>query len=153
MSEIPVPSPHSELAWKRSRVVSAVMVAVLIGLGLGSRKFAGVLPILLPKQLGDLLWATMAFFGTGFLFPRLSTLLIGLLAFAFSCVIEVSKFVHLGWFDRIRAMGFGRLIFGYVFSWTNLVCYFVGIVLGMILENGLSVLRRRQLSKQKETLG
>jgi hypothetical protein len=118
----------------RNRVAYASLVGIAIVFGLASRKFAWLLPALLHKNLGDLLWAVMVFFLFGLLFPRLSTLRVAGLAAIFSLGIEVGKFYHAPWLDTMRATTLGRLIFGYTFSWSNLVCYLIGIGIGVVLE-------------------
>jgi hypothetical protein len=132
-SEAPLPAikqPHTQ----RSRLSSALAVVLLIVLGLSSRKFAYLLPSLLQKNMGDILWATLVFFLFGLLFPRLSTWRIAGLACLFSLCIEVSKFYHSGWFDAVRSTVLGRLVFGWVFSWSNLLCYLIGVLIGVLWE-------------------
>ena len=123
----------------RSRLASAVGIAVVIGLGLASRKFAWLLPGLLHKNAGDILWATMVFLGWGLLFPRLSTFRVVGLSVVFSLCIELGKFYHVPWLDIVRATTLGRLVFGYAFSWSNLLCYLLGIGLGIGLERWRNV--------------
>ena len=118
----------------RNRALYAALVVVVIGLGLASRKLAWLLPPLLHKNAGDILWATMVFLLCGLLFPRLSTLRIALFAAVFSLGIELGKFYHAPWLDTVRATTFGRLVFGYTFSWSNLLCYLLGIGLGVGVE-------------------
>lgn len=118
----------------RSRSLYAALVLVVIGLGLASRRFSWLLPTLLQKNAGDILWATMVFFGGGLLFPRVSTLRLAAFAMLFSVGIEFAKFYHAPWFDPLRATTLGRLIFGYQFSWSNLLCYLLGIGLGVVGE-------------------
>ena len=137
-------SPVSSQSFERNRSVSGGMIALLILLGLASRKFAWLLPSLLRKNLGDVLWATMVFALLGFVFPRLSILRVAVMAFLFTVAIEVSKFVHVPWFEAVRATVLGRLIFGYEFSWTNLGCYLLGIAFGAGWETGRNCVRLRR---------
>jgi hypothetical protein len=133
----------------RHRSVSALVAIVVMILGLASRKFGWLLPDFLQKNLGDVLWATMVFFMIALLLPRLSTLQLATAAFAFSCCIEASKLFHAPWFNAIRSTAFGRLIFGYVFGWSNIFCYFVGMALAATIDNtGITKLRRQ--SRQAE---
>jgi hypothetical protein len=111
-----------------------VFVAVVIVIGLASRKFAWLLPSLLKKNAGDILWATMVFFLAGLLLPRLSTLRIAVMSALFSLFIEFFKLFHAPLLDAFRDTTIGRLIFGYGFSWSNLVCYGLGILLGVAVE-------------------
>lgn len=118
----------------RSRIVYTVLVAVVVGLGLASRKFAWLLPALLKKNAGDILWATMVFFLIGLLLPSMSALRIASISALFSLFIEFFKLYRAPALDVFRDTVFGRLIFGYGFSWSNLVCYTLGILLGVLVE-------------------
>lgn len=118
----------------RNRLVYAALVTLVIALGLASRRYGWLLPGLLRKNAGDALWAAMVFFLFCLLLPRLSTLRIAGLAALFALGIEFSKFLHAPWFDAVRATTGGRLVFGYVFSWSNLVWYLLGIGLGVVCE-------------------
>jgi hypothetical protein len=118
----------------RSRISYSLLILAVMGLGLGSRRFDFLLPAMIRKSTGDVVWALMVFLLCGFLFPRLSTLRAGLGALAFSIEIECSKFYHAPWLDPIRDTSLGRLVFGYVFSWSNLGCYLLGVLIGVLLE-------------------
>jgi hypothetical protein len=129
----------------RNHTVYAVIVAVVIVIGLASRKFAWLLPSLLKKNAGDILWATMVFFLVGLLLPRLSTLRIAIISALFSVFIEFFKFFHAPALDAFRDTTMGRLIFGYGFSWSNLVCYGLGILLGVAVDMAWRNWRRTNL--------
>ena len=49
------------------------LIALVIFLGIGSRRFAASLPGVVAAYAGDTLWATAAFLGIGQLLPRAST--------------------------------------------------------------------------------
>src|SRR5689334_11425430 len=71
------PSPHPQLALfdrvrmkkqrGRDRIVYASLIVMVIVLGIGSRKIAPWLPLLLKKNAGDILWALMVFLLCGWL--------------------------------------------------------------------------------------
>ena len=134
----------------RSRPVYAALVAGVIVVGLASRKFAWLLPPLLHKNAGDILWATMVFLACGLLFPRLSTGRIAFFASVFSLGIELAKFCHAPWLETVRATTLGRLVFGYTFSWSNLLCYLVGIGIGVGLELCKGGIIRREAVQRVE---
>ncbi|NIV10756.1 MAG: DUF2809 domain-containing protein, partial [Aliifodinibius sp.] len=52
----------------------------------------------------------------------------------FSFLIEISQFYHPHWLDALRGTAIGGLILGFSFVWTDLICYTVGVVIGVILE-------------------
>ncbi len=120
----------------RSRAIYALLVVVVILLGLASRtRFA---PPFAHEYVGDALYALMIFFGFGFLFPKFPTLKIAALALAFCCLIEISQLYHAPWIDVIRHTRLGGLILGFGFLWSDLICYFMGVSFGLIIERLMS---------------
>ena len=79
--------------------------------------------------------ASFASFGFGLILPRVSTRTIAILAMAFSVAIELSQLYHAPWIDSIRHTTLGGLILGFGFLWSDLVCYAVGVGLGLAIEN------------------
>lgn len=130
----------STWAMTRSRWHYAVATALTIAVGLASRSYRAYLPWWLAKNAGDALYATMVFFGTGFLAPRASTARVALAATAFCFAIELSQLYRAPWIDSVRETTPGRLILGQGFHAFDLVCYVIGAALGAGLELGL---RRR----------
>ena len=132
----------STLKPPRSRLVYALLIALTIALGLGSRKFPTPLPPWLAKNVGDVLYATMAFWLVGFLFPRLSTRYAALAATLFCFGIEVLKFSQSPWLVAARHSRAGALVFGVGFNASNLLCYVIGVALAALIE---AALRRRRV--------
>jgi hypothetical protein len=118
----------------RSRTTYLMTAIGAAALGLSSRRYPAVLPRLLATYAGDTLWALMVFLGIGMLFPRWSTLRVCVAAWVFAFAIESSQLYHSPLVDQIRHTETGRLIFGYGFLWSDLLCYVVGIALGCTLE-------------------
>ncbi|HEX4945848.1 MAG TPA: DUF2809 domain-containing protein [Blastocatellia bacterium] len=125
----------------RSRLVYALLIAVVIILGLASRAKSSqaYLPPFISEYAGDTLWALTAFLGFGFLLPRLSTWRVAALTFGFAVLIEVSQLYQAPWIDALRHTRLGALILGFGFLWSDLVCYAVGVACGV----GLELLHRR----------
>ena len=124
----------------RSRWRYAFAVAATIATGLASRAYAAHLPWWLAKNAGDALYATMVFFGFGFLAPRAKTSMVALGATAFCVAIEVMQLYQAPWINAVRATTPGRLVLGQGFHAFDLVCYVLGVGLGVGLE--LAVRRR-----------
>lgn len=124
----------------RSRWRYATAVAATIAVGLASRAYAAYLPWWLAKNAGDALYATMVFFGFGFLAPRAKTFMVALAATAFCVAIELMQLYRAPWIDAVRATTPGRLVLGQGFHAFDLVCYILGVGLGVGLE--LAVGRR-----------
>ncbi len=53
---------------------------------------------------------------------------------AFSVAIELSQLYHASWIDSIRQTTLGGLILGFGFLWSDLACYAVGVVLGVLVD-------------------
>lgn len=121
-------------SYRRNRLLYAVLTITVIILGLGSRKFAYVLPDLLNSYLGDALWALMVFIGFGFLFHKMETKKVALLSLLFCYGIEMSQLYHAEWIDSIRATTLGGLVLGYGFLWSDVLAYTIGVGIGMLCE-------------------
>ncbi|SIN99844.1 Protein of unknown function [Singulisphaera sp. GP187] len=125
----------------RSRLFLAAILVV--GLGLGSRRFAEFLPQPIRLYAGDILWALLVYLGLIFVRPSLSRSMAGTLALSFALLIEISQLYHAPWIDSLRANPLGGLVLGFGFLWSDLVCYGVGVSLGLLLDKAL----RRHLPK------
>jgi hypothetical protein len=118
----------------RSRWRYAAAVSVTIAAGLASRAVASALPWWLAKNAGDALYATMVFFGIGFVAPRIRTSTAAAIALAFCAAIECSQRVHAPWLDAVRDTLPGHLVLGQGFHAFDLACYAIGVALGATLE-------------------
>ena len=121
----------------RSRPLSALLVGLTIILGLASRKFSFLLPLWMAKNAGDVLYAVMAFWLAGFVFPRLSISRAALAAGGFCLGIELLKFVQIPWLAADRHSRAGALVFGSGFHWSNLLCYTIGVLAALLIERTL----------------
>lgn len=104
-------------------------------MGLGSRRYAALLPAFLAEYAGDTLWAAMAFVAIGLVAADWPTRRVGLAALLVSYAVEVSQLYHAPWIDAIRATGLGALALGYGFLWSDIVCYTVGVALCVGVEH------------------
>ena len=57
-----------------------------------------------------------------------------MLALAFSVAVELSQLYHAPWIDSIRQTTLGGLILGFDFVWSDLVCYALGVGLGVLVD-------------------
>lgn len=119
---------------KRNKLVYLIITILVIILGLGSRKFSVYLPEFINLYLGDALWALMIFTGFGFLFTKIETKKLGLLALMFCYFIELTQLYHSNWIDNIRGTTIGGLVLGYGFLWGDLIAYTIGVTIGILLE-------------------
>lgn len=108
------------------------MLSTLL-MGLASRHFFGDVPFV-KRYAGDALWALMVYFGFALLFNTWSINALALATIVFSFGIEISQLYHAPWIDSIRATRLGGLVLGYAFVWSDLLCYSVGVLAGVVLE-------------------
>lgn len=118
----------------RKRTWYLLAFGVTLALGLASRRFPHLLPVVLGKYPGDVLWALMVFFGMGVIFIKVTTLQLGCRALAFSFGIEALKLCKLPWLVSLRHTTPGHLVFGHLFSWQNMAAYTLGVLLGLLVE-------------------
>ena len=118
---------------KRNRLLYLILTIIVMVLGLLSRKISG-LPKIIELYSGDILWALMVFLLFAFLFNKKSTIFIISWAIIFSYSIEISQLYHAPWIDAIRNTVLGGLILGFGFLWSDLVCYTIGIIIGIIID-------------------
>jgi hypothetical protein len=118
----------------RNRLIYALIMPIVVMLGIGSRAYFEILPDFISTYAGDTLWALMAFLVIGFIFPSLSTVKVAAIALLFSVCIELSQLYHAPWIDEIRQYRLGALVLGHGFLWSDLVCYSVGVAMGVVGE-------------------
>jgi len=118
----------------RNRLVYGVATAVVIIIGLASRRYPALFPASLGKYPGDALWALLVFFGLGFLFPKASIRNLAICSLGFSYLDEFSQLYHASWIDGIRSTAIGHLVLGYSFSWVDILAYTIGVSCGVLFE-------------------
>lgn len=87
--------------------------------------------------LGDALWATMIFWGTGVLLPATSLRTRGTLAVLFCFAVELGQLVRSSGLDAVRGTTIGHLVLGSDFDPRDLVAYALGVALGCLLERAV----------------
>jgi hypothetical protein len=118
----------------RQRTHSLCLLVLVVAAGLASRKWAAVLPDLLSSYAGDTLWALMVYLIPGIVRPPGSMGKHAWMALALSFAIEISQLYQADWINAIRHTTLGGLVLGFGFLWSDLLCYGVGVLLGVILE-------------------
>jgi len=119
----------------RNRIVYLLSVAIVILLGLSSRKYAGYLPEYINTYLGDALWAVMIYLFAALLLKDRKPSLITLLSLSFCYLIEISQLYHAPWIDAIRNTRLGGLVLGFGFLWTDIIAYTLGIGVMLVIES------------------
>ena len=118
---------------KRSRLLYLILIIIVMILGILSRKM-GNLPEIISLYSGAILWALMVFLIISFIFNKKSTIFTISWAIIFSYSIEISQLYHAPWIDAIRNTTLGSLILGFGFLWSDLVCYTIGILIGIVID-------------------
>jgi hypothetical protein len=120
--------------------VYVVALFAVVALGLASRRYP-LFPSALGKYPGDALWALMVFLILGVAAPAASTRTLALAALGVSCLDELSQLYRAPWIDAVRSTTIGHLVLGSAFSWTDILSYSIGILVGAAGE-GMVTLRR-----------
>lgn len=131
----------------RNRKIYAILVSVIIILGLLSRSYREYLPKILGDYSGDILWGLMVYLIFGFVFKKLSVKYTFTVSLFFSYTIEFSQLYSAPLIDSIRGTMIGGLILGHGFLYSDLICYLLGVLIGVTLET--SVLKRGTISYLK----
>jgi hypothetical protein len=118
----------------RIRLKYCVLAIATMILGLASRSNELLLPEFIVSYAGDTLWALFVFWLVRILKPSLPVLQSAIITIGFAYFIEFSQFYHAPWLDGIRSTTLGGLVLGFGFLLTDLVCYFVGVCIGCVLN-------------------
>lgn len=118
---------------RRNRLLYLILTIIVMILGLLSRKIEN-LPEIISLYSGDILWSLMVFLIIAFIFNEKSTIFTISWAIIFSYSIEISQLYHAPWIDAIRNTTLGSLILGFGFLWSDLVCYTIGILIGIVID-------------------
>jgi Protein of unknown function (DUF2809) len=122
----------------RTRFVYIIVATVVVIAGLASRVYRQQLPALLAEYAGDTLWALMLFLFVSTLLVGRPVLVRAAISLALAFLVEISQLYHAPWIDSIRQTTLGGLLLGFGFLWTDLVCYSVGIALGLVVESAVA---------------
>lgn len=120
------------------RIGYFIITVVVMLMGLLSRKFMFIFPTIIVPFVGDMLWAMMVYFGFRFLFPKLGLLKNFNIALIFSFAIEISQLYQADWINAIRKTTIGALVLGHGFLWMDLISYFIGITIAVIIDKFLN---------------
>ena len=119
---------------KRKRIIYIGLMVIVMILGIASRRYGIYLPNIISKYAGDTLWALMVYLGFGFLFNKAKIRNVALASMTFSYLIEISQLYQGEWINSIRDTTIGALILGHGFLFSDLICYTIGIVIGIVFE-------------------
>lgn len=125
----------------RTRFVYLIAAMFVVIVGLASRRYRGQLPAFLAEYAGDTLWALMLFLLVSTLMAGRPILVRAAISLALAFLVEISQLYHAPWIESIRQTTLGGLVLGFSFLWTDLVCYSIGITIGVLIEWGIGRVR------------
>ncbi|GAB3497020.1 DUF2809 domain-containing protein [Spirosoma knui] len=117
---------------RRNRLNYVVLTMLVLLAGLASRHFWGDVPFV-RSYVGDVLWALMVFLGIACVWNQLPIRRVAVAALLFSFGIEASQLYHAPWIDSLRATRLGGLVLGFSFVWSDLLCYTIGVLAGLLI--------------------
>jgi len=95
-----------------------------------SRHISGI-----PLFIGDILWGLMVYFVVRFLLIKQSIKSVVIISLLFCYVIEFSQLYQAPWINNIRHTIIGGLILGETFLWGDILCYTIGIGIGVLVNS------------------
>lgn len=110
----------------KTRITYFSLIIITIMAGLLSRHIKGV-----PLFIGDILWGLMVYFITRFIFINKTIKWDIVASLLFSYGVEFSQLYQAPWISRIRHTTIGGLVLGETFLWSDMLCYTVGIGIGV----------------------
>jgi hypothetical protein len=132
----------SELIPLRARISYMIALVIIMILGLGSRRYGDLLPEFIADHSGDVLWASMIYFGVRALFVKKSFYWAFGVGLAFCFAIEFSQLYQEEWINAIRATSLGALVLGKGFLAADLLRYSVGVAVSCGIDKLLN--RRKE---------
>lgn len=119
---------------RMAKYITAILICILIGL---SSRYTAFYPQVIQSHLGDVIWASMIYFGLRLFVKKNHYLFSILLALLFCWLIEFSKLYQGDWLVEIRNTLLGGLILGKGFLWIDLLRYTVGVALAYLVDRNL----------------
>lgn len=113
----------------KSRLTYFSLIVITVIVGLLSRHVNGV-----PLFIGDILWGLMVYFIVRSIFFNKTVKWAAAVSLLFSYGIEFSQLCRAAWLNNIRHTVIGGLVLGASFLWSDMLCYTVGIGIGVLAD-------------------
>lgn len=120
--------------YQRRRWKAAVFAGVLILGGIAWRTLPLGLPRVAYKYGGSFLWGAMVYWVVAAVWPRMRPRYVLLVAAVAAAGTEASRLYHTPSLDAFRATLAGRLLLGQYFALRNLVVYWAGMGLAVLVD-------------------
>lgn len=118
----------------RNQGLYLVLCLVTVVCGLYTRSPSAPLPKFIATYAGDTLWALMVFLGLCTIARCGRTRTVAVVALVVSFAIEFSQLYQAPWINEIRHTKPGGLVLGFGFKLSDLVCYSVGVLMGVLID-------------------
>ncbi|MEO3405828.1 DUF2809 domain-containing protein [Mucilaginibacter sp. CAU 1740] len=122
----------------KNRITYFALTIATIILGLLSRHFKTI-----PLFIGDVLYATMVYFIMRFIFTERPVKFSVMAALVFCFAIEFSQLYQAPWINDLRHTLLGRLVLGQGFLWSDLLCYGLGVGIGVRVDQFMQLSKLR----------
>jgi hypothetical protein len=123
----------------KARIVYFCLIVFTVFVGLLSRELKEYIPLF----IGDILWGLVVFMCMRFLFIKQSLKIAIIVSLVYSYATEFSQLYEAPWIDDLRHTFFGRVLLGKTFLLSDMLCYTIGIGLGILVELSLRKVVRR----------
>lgn len=120
-----------------------MLIALTVPLGFVTRMTSLPMPDLVRNYGGDVLSATCIYFGVRFILDTRNLWQCGVIAFVICVLIELQQLITWEPLLRLREDTPMDILLGHGFLWSDLVCYAVGVALGLGISRYLES-RERQ---------
>ena len=131
----------------RRRLICLAIMLLLTPVGLLCRFVPIGLPQVIVKYGGSFLWAAMVYWLIAFLFARLPSDMIGLIALFISAGVEFLKRIQAPALDSFRNTFAGKVLLGRYFSYTDIAVYWFAVVCAVWIDR--TAIRHAQASRNK----
>jgi Protein of unknown function (DUF2809) len=125
------------------RQIHAVLIAITVPLGFVTRMTSLPMPALVRDFGGDVLSATCIYFGVRFILETRNLWQCGAISFIVCVLIELQQLITWEPLLRLREDTPMDILLGHGFLWSDLVCYAVGVLMGLAISRYLES-RERQ---------
>lgn len=122
----------------KARLIYLGLIIITVITGLVTREFSSIIPFF----IGDILWGLAVFLLMRFLFIKKSLQFAVILSSIYATLTELSQLYQAPWIDEIRPTFFGRVMLGETFLLSDILCYLIGIGIGILVELSLRTLVR-----------
>ncbi|QYJ67666.1 ribosomal maturation YjgA family protein [Flavobacterium litorale] len=113
-----------------TKITYLIAIPITIVLGLLIRSIKTILPDVVNLYAGDALYAVMMYYIVAFI-VRKPILYKAIIALIICYAIECSQLYQADWINTIRKTLPGRLVLGSGFLYSDLLAYFLGIVVAV----------------------